>query len=68
METKIAKLTAERDKLREALNDPTLYQKDNAKAVSLQRQLGHVDVELAAVETEWLQAQEELEQAQAAVG
>ena len=68
VETKIAKLTAERDKLREALNDPTLYQKDNAKAVSLQRQLGHVDVELAAVETEWLQAQEELEQAQAAAG
>jgi len=62
-EAKIAKLTAERDKLREALADPSIYQKDHAKAVALQRDLGHADAELAAVENEWIQIQEELEQA-----
>ena len=67
-EARIAKLTAERDKLREALADPTIYQRDSAKAVSLQRDLGHADAELAVVEGEWIQIQEELEQAQAAAG
>ena len=67
-EKQVATLEAERAKLRAALADPKTYGKNVNKLLDLQKELGAIEMNLAAAENEWLNVQEEWEQNQAAAG
>jgi len=60
----VAKLEAERLKLRQTMSDPKVYGKDVGKMLDLQKQLGQIEKNLASAENDWLNLQQEFEQAQ----
>jgi ATP-binding cassette subfamily F protein 3 len=64
-EKEVATFEAERAKLKATMEDPKLYGKDIQKLLDLQKQLGQVEKSLSAAENEWLDLQEQWEQAQA---
>jgi ATP-binding cassette subfamily F protein 3 len=64
VETQVAKLTRERDQIKESLADPALYANGSAKAVELQKRLGSVEKDLETAEESWLTLHDELDRAQ----
>lgn len=63
LEKQMEKLSARRDKIKEEMADPALYEPDNAtKLTTLQKDLGKIENELAEIETRWMEKQEEYEQ------
>ena len=63
LEKQMEKLTARRDKIKDEMADPALYEPDNAtKLTTLQKDLGKIENELAEIETRWMEKQEEYEQ------
>ncbi|MSO99200.1 MAG: ABC transporter ATP-binding protein [Rhodospirillaceae bacterium] len=63
-ETKMNKLTAERDKLKESLADPKLYEGPHAQIVEIQTRLGYLENEISQAEEAWLKLQEDWDRAQ----
>lgn len=64
-ERDIAKLQTALDKLGEKLADPTLYEGDPAAPIALTKQKGELEGQMAVIEEQWLNAQGELEAAEA---
>lgn len=69
LEATLARLAERKKALQHNLADPSLYDdaepKNVERVTTLQRDMGRLDNEMAIVECEWLDAQEELEQAKA---
>ncbi|MBK17259.1 MAG: glycosyl transferase family 1 [Rhodospirillaceae bacterium] len=67
-EENVKKLTEESEKLQAALADPKLYEQgDNEAAKNLQMEAGYAAKNLADAEEFWLESQEELDAAEAAI-
>jgi len=66
-EKNVARLGSEKEKIVEALADPTLYDSDNGKLMDLQRQHGYLDRDIAEAEEAWLALQEEWDAAETAL-
>jgi ATP-binding cassette subfamily F protein 3 len=64
-EALVARLTARKAELEQALADPKIYEGDGKQAADLGREAVSVQRDLAAAEEDWLACQEELEQAAA---
>ncbi len=64
-EKEMEKLEAAKEKLQKALADPTLYNGEAGRLVTLQKELGTVEKALGATEEIWIAAQEQFEQAEA---
>jgi ATP-binding cassette subfamily F protein 3 len=60
----VAKIEAERAKLKQSMADPKLYSKDVGRLLDMQKELGQIEKSLAAAETDWVTLQEEYEQLQ----
>ena len=63
MEKRLEKLTTRREQLEAQLADPEIYEGSTSKLMEIQLKLGDVKNELQEVETTWIEASEELEQA-----
>lgn len=64
-EKALEKLLTRRSAIEQKLADPALYQGPADKVTQLQRERGELDKAVAEAEATWLEAHEELEQAQA---
>ncbi len=62
-EARVATLTAEKEQLDRDLADPKTYKNGGDRLIELQRRQGHVAAALAAAETSWLEAAQQLEDA-----
>ncbi len=65
-EKTLERLTAAAAKIENALADPKLYEREgSAQLVAMQKDLGALNQQIAAAETAWMQAMEDLETAEA---
>ncbi|MBT3332019.1 MAG: ABC transporter ATP-binding protein, partial [Rhodospirillaceae bacterium] len=64
-EQKMSKLQLEQARIAKALADPALYQESPAKLANLNQERARMEKDFAAAEAAWLEAEEELDAAQA---
>lgn len=63
-ESKVERLEGEKQKLQKAMADPTLYEEEKGKLLTLQKQLGTLEKDLARAEDNWIRLQVEWDRAQ----